>query len=86
MRHLCSGTSWTSSLFSLSGSQLAQLRGQSDRNIHKVHNTIRKKLQKELPVQLCQIQKKGKDTVIRRANKTKQRKKKAALDGIKDSE
>ena len=31
-----------------STTQLAQIRGQSDRNIRKVRNTIRKKLQKKL--------------------------------------
>ena len=91
-----------------STAQLAQLRGQSDRNIRKVRNTIRKKLQKKLYAHLCQMQdegksltlrerqfmeeyaallgEKGKDAVIRRENKTKRRKKKAALDGGKDSE
>ena len=91
-----------------STTQLAQLRGQSDRNIRKVRNTIRKKLQKRLYAHLCQMQdegksltlrerqfmeeyaallgEKGKDAVIRRENKTKRRKKKAALDGGKDSE
>ena len=86
--------------------QLAQLRGQSDRNIRKVRNTIRKKLQKRLYAHLCQMQdegksltlreqqfmeeyaallgEKGKDAVIRRENKTKRRKKKAALDDGKD--
>ena len=88
--------------------QLAQMRGQSDRNIRKVRNTIRKKLQKRLYAHLCQMQdegksltlrerqfmeeyaallgEKGKDAVIRRENKTKRRKKKAALDGGKGSE
>lgn len=83
-----------------------QLRGQSDRNIRKVRNTIRKKLQKKLYAYLCQMQdegksltlrerqfmeeytallgEKGKDAVIRRENKTKRRKKKAALDDGKD--
>ncbi len=91
-----------------STTQLAQMRGQSDRNIRKVRNTIRKKLQKRLYAHLCQMQDegksltlrerqfleeyaallgtKGKDAVIRRENKTKRRKKKAALDGSKDSE
>ena len=32
------------------------------------------------------LEEKGKDAVIRRENKTKRRKKKAALDGGKDSE
>ena len=89
-----------------STAQLAQMRGQSDRNIRKVRNTIRKKLQKKLHAHLCQMQDKGKsltlrerqfleeyaallgakgkDAVIRRENKTKRRKKKAALDGGKD--
>lgn len=91
-----------------STTQLAGLRGQSDRNIRKVRNTIRKKLQKKLYAHLCRMQdegksltlrerqfmeeyaalleEKGKDSVIRRENKTKRRKKKAALDGGKDSE
>lgn len=91
-----------------STTRLAQLRGQSDRNIRKVRNTIRKKLQKKLYAHLCQMQAegksltlrerqfvdeyaallgtKGKDAVIRRENKTKRRKKKAALDGGKGSE
>ena len=91
-----------------STTQLAQMRGQSDRNIRKVRNTIRKKLQKKLYAHLCRMQdegksltlrerqfmeeyaalleEKGKDAVIRRENKTKRRKKKAALDGGKDSE
>lgn len=91
-----------------STTQLAGLRGQSDRNIRKVRNTIRKKLQKKLYAHLCRMQdegksltlrerqfmeeyaalleEKGKDAVIRRENKTKRRKKKAALDGGKDSE
>ena len=91
-----------------STTQLAQLRGQSDRNIRKVRNTIRKKLQKKLYAHLCRMQdegksltlrerqfieeyaalleEKGKDTVIRRENKTKRRKKKAVLDGGKDGE
>ena len=91
-----------------STTQLAQLRGQSDRNIRKVRNTIQKKLQKRLYAHLCQMQdegksltlrerqfleeyaallgEKGKDAVIRRENKTKRRKKKAALDGDKDRE
>lgn len=91
-----------------STTQLAGLRGQSDRNIRKVRNTIRKKLQKRLYAHLCQMQdegksltlrerqfmeeyaallgEKGKDAVIRRENKTKRRKKKAVLDGGKDSE
>ena len=90
-----------------STTQLAQLRGQSDRNIRKVRNTIRKKLQKKLYTHLCRMQgegksltlrerqfmeeyaalleEKGKDAVIRRENKTKRRKKKAALDEAKDS-
>ena len=74
-----------------STAQLAQMRGQSDRNIRKVRNTIRKKLQKKLHAHLCQMEEyaallgeKGKDAVIRRENKTKRRKKKAALDGGKD--
>ena len=91
-----------------STTRLAQMRGQSDRNIRKVRNTIRKKLQKKLYAHLCQMQDegksltlrerqfveeyaallgtKGKDAVIRRENKTKRSKKKAALDGGKDSE
>lgn len=91
-----------------STTQLAQLRGQSDRNIRKVRNTIRKKLQKKLYAHLCRMQdegksltlrerqfmeeyaalleEKGKDAVIRRENKTKRRRKKAALDGGKGSE
>ena len=91
-----------------STTQLAQMRGQSDRNIRKVRNTLRKKLQKKLYAHLCRMQdegksltlrerqfmeeyaalleEKGKDAVIRRENKTKRRKKKAALDGGKDSE
>ena len=91
-----------------STTQLAQMRGQSDRNIRKVRNTTRKKLQKKLYAHLCRMQdegksltlrerqfmeeyaalleEKGKDAVIRRENKTKRRKKKAALDGGKDSE
>ena len=91
-----------------STTQMAQVRGQSDRNIRKVRNTIRKKLQKKLYAHLCQMQdedksltlrerqfieeyaalleEKGKDTVIRRENKTKRRKKKAVLDGGKDGE
>ena len=91
-----------------STTQLAQMRGQSDRNIRKVRNTIRKKLQKKLYAHLCRMQdegksltlrerqfmeeyaallgEKGKDAVIRRENKTKRRKKKAALDGGKGSE
>lgn len=90
-----------------STTQLAQMRGQSDRNIRKVRNTIRKKLQKKLYAHLCRMQdegksltlrerqfmeeyaallgEKGKDAVIRRENKTKRRKKKAALDDGKDS-
>ena len=36
-----------------STTQLAGLRGQSDRNIRKVRNTIRKKLQKSLYAHLC---------------------------------
>ena len=90
-----------------STTQLAQLRGQSDRNIRKVRNTIRKRLQKKLYTHLCRMQgegksltlreqqfmeeyaallgEKGKDAVIRRENKTKRRKKKAALDDGKDS-
>jgi len=89
-----------------STTRLAQMRGQSDRNIRKVRNTIRKKLQKKLYAHLCQMQDegksltlrerqfveeyaallgtKGKDAVIRRENKTKRRKKKAALDDDKD--
>ena len=89
-----------------STTQLARLRGQSDRNIRKVRNTIRKKLQKKLYAHLCQMQDEGKsltlrerqfleeyavllgtegkDAVIRRENKTKRRKKKAALDDGKD--
>lgn len=89
-----------------STTQLAGLRGQSDRNIRKVRNTIRKKLQKKLYAHLCRMQdegksltlrerqfmeeyaallgEKGKDAVIRRENKTKRRKKKAALDDGKD--
>ena len=83
------------------------MRGQSDRNIRKVRNTIRKKLQKKLYAYLFRMQdegksltlrerqfmeeyaalleEKGKDAVIRRENRTKQRKK-ASLDGGKDSE
>ena len=91
-----------------STTRLAAVRGQSDRNIRKLRNTIRKKLQKRLYAHLCRMQdegksltlreqqfmeeyaalleEKGKDAVIRRENKTKRRKKKAALDGGKDSE
>ena len=43
-----------------STAQLAQMRGQSDRNIRKVRNTIRKKLQKKLYAHLCQMQDEGK--------------------------
>ena len=86
--------------------RLAELRGQTDRNIRKLRNTIRKKLQRQLYDHLCGKKKaggsltlrerqfmeeyaalldtKGKDAVIRRENKTRPRKKKAALDGGKD--
>lgn len=86
--------------------RLAELRGQTDRNIRKLRNTIRKKLQRQLYDHLCGKEKaggsltlrerqfmeeyaalldtKGKDAVIRRENKTRPRKKKAALDGGKD--
>ena len=107
VRQLCSGN-FLDILFDCpyEMTQLAQLRGQSDRNIRKVRNTIRKKLQKRLYAHLCQMQDegksltlrerqfveeyaallgtKGKDAVIRRENKTKRRKKKAALDDGKD--
>src|SRR5699024_9520736 len=48
-----------------STTQLAQLRGQSDRNIRKVRNTIRKKLQKRLYAHLCQMQDEGKSLTLR---------------------
>ena len=48
-----------------STTQLAQLRGQSDRNIRKVRNTIRKKLQKKLYAHLCQTQDEGKSLTLR---------------------
>lgn len=84
--------------------QLAELRGQSDRNIRKVRNTIRKNLQRKLYDHLCEksersltlrerqfmeeyaalLETAGRDAVIRRENKTKRRRKKAALDGGKD--
>ena len=87
-----------------STTQLAQLRGQSDRNIRKVRNTIRKNLQRKLYDHLCEksersltlrerqfmeeyaalLETAGRDAVIRRENKTKRRRKKAALDGGKD--
>ena len=87
-----------------STTQLAQLRGQSDRNIRKVRNTIRKNLQRKLYDHLCEksersltlrerqfmeeyaalLETAGRDAVIRRENKTKRRRKKAALDDGKD--
>ena len=48
-----------------STTQLAQMRGQSDRNIRKVRNTIRKKLQKRLYAHLCQMQDEGKSLTLR---------------------
>lgn len=48
-----------------STTQLAGLRGQSDRNIRKVRNTIRKKLQKRLYAHLCQMQDEGKSLTLR---------------------
>ena len=48
-----------------STTQLAQLRGQSDRNIRKVRNTIRKKLQKKLYAHLCRMQDEGKSLTLR---------------------
>ena len=48
-----------------STTHLAQLRGQSDRNIRKVRNTIRKKLQKRLYAHLCQMQDEGKSLTLR---------------------
>ena len=48
-----------------STTRLAQLRGQSDRNIRKVRNTIRKKLQKKLYAHLCQMQDEGKSLTLR---------------------
>ena len=44
---------------------LAELRGQSDRNIRKVRNTIRKKLQKKLYAHLCRMQDEGKSLTLR---------------------
>ena len=87
-----------------STTQLAGLRGQSDRNIRKVRNTIRKNLQRKLYDHLCEksersltlrerqfmeeyaalLETAGRDAVIRRENKTKRRRKKAALDDGKD--
>ena len=87
-----------------STTQLAQMRGQSDRNIRKVRNTIRKNLQRKLYDHLCEksersltlrerqfmeeyaalLETAGRDAVIRRENKTKRRRKKAALDDGKD--
>lgn len=89
-----------------STTQLAGLRGQSDRNICKIRTTIRKNLQKRLYDHLCGKEKgggsltlrerqfmeeyaallatAGRDAVIRRENKTKRRRKKAALDDGKD--
>ena len=87
-----------------STTQLAAIRGQSDRNIRKLRKTIRKKLQRQMYDHLCSkpengltlrerrfleeyskiARKQGKDAVIRRENKTKPRKKKAALDDAKD--
>lgn len=84
--------------------QLAELRGQSDCNIRKVRNTIRKNLQRKLYGHLCEkgerslrlrerqfmeeyaalLETAGRDAIIRRENKTKRRRKKAALDGGKD--
>ena len=48
-----------------STTQLAQIRGQSDRNIRKVRNTIRKKLQKKLYAHLCRVQDEGKSLTLR---------------------
>ena len=48
-----------------STTRLAQLRGQSDRSIRKVRNTIRKKLQKKLYAHLCQMQAEGKSLTLR---------------------
>lgn len=48
-----------------STTQLAQMRGQSDRNLRKVRNTIRKKLQKKLYTHLCQMQDEGKSLTLR---------------------
>lgn len=48
-----------------STTQLAQMRGQSDRNIRKVRNTIRKKLQKKLYAHLCRMQDEGKSLTLR---------------------
>ena len=48
-----------------STTQLAQLRGQSDRNIRKVRNTIRKRLQKKLYAHLCRMQDEGKSLTLR---------------------
>lgn len=83
-----------------STTQLAAMRGQSDRNIRKLRKTIRKKLQRQMYEHLCGKQEqggsltlrereflqkysaiaknKGKDTMLRHENKTKQRKKKIA--------
>ena len=41
------------------------MRGQSDRNIRKVRNTIQKKLQKRLYAHLCQMQDEGKSLTLR---------------------
>ena len=41
------------------------MRGQSDRNIRKVRNTIRKKLQKKLYTHLCRMQDEGKSLTLR---------------------
>lgn len=48
-----------------STTQLAQMRGQSDRNIRKVRNTIRKRLQKKLYAHLCRMQDEGKSLTLR---------------------
>ena len=48
-----------------STTQLAQMRGQSDRNVRKVRNTIRKKLQKKLYAHLCQMQDESKSLTLR---------------------
>ena len=48
-----------------STTRLAQMRGQSDRNIRKVRNTIRKKLQKKLYAHLCWMQDEGKGLTLR---------------------
>ena len=48
-----------------STTQLAQMRSQSDRNIRKVRNTIRKKLQKKLYAHLCRMQDEGKSLTLR---------------------